>query len=99
VSYLNRFLSADTIVPNPANPQSFNRYSYTYNNPVKYTDPTGHFTQDEIMASLTDQYGADEAARIWNLWMLDLGWMNTLYLAQDGWSLWASEKGFGHFEV
>jgi RHS repeat-associated protein len=40
--YLNRFLSADTIVPNPANPQSFNRYSYTLNNPVNFTDPTGH---------------------------------------------------------
>lgn len=24
------------------NPQSLNRYAYTLNNPVKYTDPTGH---------------------------------------------------------
>ncbi len=39
---LGRFLSADTIVPEPNNPQSLNRFSYTYNNPVKYTDPTGH---------------------------------------------------------
>ena len=37
---LGRFISADTIVPNPANPQSLNRYSYSYNNPVKYQDPT-----------------------------------------------------------
>jgi hypothetical protein len=29
-------------VPNPANPQSLNRYSYILNNPLKYTDPTGH---------------------------------------------------------
>ena len=42
---LNRFLSADTIVPDPANPQSFNRYSYGYNNPVKYFDPTGHVVE------------------------------------------------------
>ncbi len=40
--YLNRFLSPDTIVPDPSNPQSLNRYSYTINNPLKYTDPTGH---------------------------------------------------------
>jgi RHS repeat-associated protein len=40
--YLNRFISADTIVPEPGNPQSFNRYSCVYNNPLKYTDPTGH---------------------------------------------------------
>ncbi|GIK54329.1 MAG: hypothetical protein BroJett014_33020 [Planctomycetota bacterium] len=34
---LGRFISADTIVPNPANPQSYNRYSYTYNNPMTHT--------------------------------------------------------------
>jgi RHS repeat-associated protein len=39
---LGRFLSADTIVPEPGNPQAFNRYAYVSNNPVKYTDPTGH---------------------------------------------------------
>ena len=39
---INRFISADTIVPNPADPQSFNRYSYCLNNPLKYTDPSGH---------------------------------------------------------
>jgi len=41
-SLLGRFISADTMVPDPANPQSLNRYSYTINNPLKYTDPTGH---------------------------------------------------------
>ena len=35
-------MQADTIVPNPANPQSLNRFSYVLNNPVRYTDPTGH---------------------------------------------------------
>jgi RHS repeat-associated protein len=39
---LGHFLSADTIVPSPADPQSLNRFSYTRNNPLKYTDPTGH---------------------------------------------------------
>ncbi len=39
---LGRFISADTIVPNPANPQSLNRYAYVLNNPVKYVDPSGH---------------------------------------------------------
>ncbi|CAG0969355.1 hypothetical protein ARNL5_01559, partial [Anaerolineae bacterium] len=40
--YLNRWLSPDTIVPDPKNPQSLNRYSYVRNNPLKYVDPTGH---------------------------------------------------------
>lgn len=39
---IGRFISADTIVPNPANPQSFNRYSYCLNNPLRYVDSTGH---------------------------------------------------------
>ena len=40
---LGRFLSADTIVPSPGNPQSLNRYAYGLNNPLKYVDPSGHF--------------------------------------------------------
>ena len=39
---LGRFLSADTIVPSYANPQNLNRFSYVTNNPLRYTDPTGH---------------------------------------------------------
>ncbi len=39
---VGRFISADTIVPEPSNPQSFNRYSYSLNNPVNYIDPSGH---------------------------------------------------------
>ncbi len=43
---LGRFLQADTIVPEAANPQSLNRYSYVYNNPLRYVDPTGHDGSD-----------------------------------------------------
>jgi RHS repeat-associated protein len=38
---IGRFASADIIVPNPADPQSYNRYSYVLNNPLKYIDPSG----------------------------------------------------------
>ncbi len=38
---LGRFLSADPFVPDPDNTQSFNRYSYVYNNPLSFTDPSG----------------------------------------------------------
>ena len=39
---LGRFISADSIVPQPGNPQSTNRYAYTLNNPLNYIDPSGH---------------------------------------------------------
>jgi RHS repeat-associated protein len=38
-----RFISPDTLVPNPTNPQSFNRYSYVRNSPLNFSDPTGHY--------------------------------------------------------
>jgi RHS repeat-associated protein/uncharacterized repeat protein (TIGR01451 family) len=44
---LGRFLSADTIVPGFANPQNLNRFSYVTNNPLRYTDPTGHMRTEE----------------------------------------------------
>lgn len=39
---IGRFLQPDTIVSNPAGPQTWNRYSYVSNNPINFTDPTGH---------------------------------------------------------
>ena len=42
---LGRFLSADIIETDLNNPQTFNRYSYVLNNPIKYVDPTGEFAQ------------------------------------------------------
>ncbi|TAK27713.1 MAG: hypothetical protein EPO21_23565 [Chloroflexota bacterium] len=44
---IGRFLIPDNIVPDPANPQALNRYSYTFNNPVRYTDPAGHDPNSE----------------------------------------------------
>ncbi|MYF31086.1 MAG: DUF4157 domain-containing protein [Gammaproteobacteria bacterium] len=40
---LGRFLRADPLVQFPSNLQSHNRYSYALNNPLAYTDPSGHF--------------------------------------------------------
>ncbi|MCP4529082.1 MAG: hypothetical protein GY833_24700, partial [Aestuariibacter sp.] len=45
---LGRFVSADTIIPDPANPQSLNRFSYVVGNPLKYRDPTGHYYCGDI---------------------------------------------------
>jgi len=38
---IGRFLSGDPVGFSPAQPQMFNRYSYTFNDPVNATDPSG----------------------------------------------------------
>jgi RHS repeat-associated protein len=38
-----RFLSADPYVAEPGFTQAWNRYSYVYNNPMSFTDPSGFF--------------------------------------------------------
>ncbi len=41
-----RFLSADTHLGEPAYTQNYNRYSYVYNNPLTFRDPTGFDCND-----------------------------------------------------
>ena len=45
---IGRFISPDTVVQNFANPQSLNRYSYVLNNPLKYSDPSGHWIETAL---------------------------------------------------
>ena len=45
---IGRFLSADPLVQAPGFTQSFNRYSYAWNNPLRYTDPSGFSAADEF---------------------------------------------------
>jgi len=48
---LGRFVSPDSIIPNLANPQSLNRYSYVLNRPLIFNDPTGHMMDDASQGS------------------------------------------------
>ena len=65
-----RFVQADTIIPNPGNSQAWDRYAYSYSNPIKYTDPTGYFSEDQIK----DFFGFEE----------DNPWGEVLKLFQKG---------------
>jgi RHS repeat-associated protein len=39
---LGKFIQPDTEISDLSNPQSFNRFSYCVNDPLRYTDPSGH---------------------------------------------------------
>ncbi|GIX22094.1 MAG: hypothetical protein KatS3mg121_0877 [Gammaproteobacteria bacterium] len=43
---LGRFLAADPFVQAPGEPGNHNRYVYVLNNPLRYSDPTGHLFED-----------------------------------------------------
>ena len=49
---LARFTQPDDIIPNFADPQSYNRYSYCVNNPLRYTDPSGHGAGEVVSDAL-----------------------------------------------
>ncbi len=53
----------DSIVPDPHDLRAWSRYSYVYNNPIIYTDPTGHhpvlYGLAILAASLFDFSGGD----------------------------------------
>lgn len=61
------------MVQNYANPQTLNRYSYCVNNPLKYTDPSGH----DVLIMLgkgTTSY-TQEGYDMWHNWAIDTGLM------------------------
>jgi RHS repeat-associated protein len=39
---IGRFIQADTIIPDPGSAKGYDRFGYVANNPLRYTDPTGH---------------------------------------------------------
>jgi len=51
---IGRFITADTIVQAPYDPQSLNRYSYCRNNPINYTDPSGHSWFSKFFKAIGD---------------------------------------------
>ncbi len=60
---LGRFIQPDPIVPQPGNPQSLNRYTYSLNNPFRYRDPTGHDPEDGsyFLLGVISQWGYNNA--------------------------------------
>jgi len=60
---IGRFISSDSIVPRPFDPQSLSRYSYCRNNPLIYVDPTGHHYGAESPGGRADFGGETVSGR------------------------------------
>ena len=77
---LGRFFSPDNYGQMPDNSQSFNRYSYCLNNPLKYTDPSGNLfgIDDAIIAfaafnmASSMMQAAFEGKNVWKAGVLSL---------------------------
>jgi RHS repeat-associated protein len=63
---IGRFVQPDTIIPSPANPQSWNRYSYVLNNPARYSDPSGHRRIEEECGMNGEDCGERVPASTWS---------------------------------
>jgi RHS repeat-associated protein len=64
-SNLGRFMTPDPLLTTlrSENPQTLNRYAYTLNNPLRYTDPTGAYEEDvheQLTTVLAQAAGFDE---------------------------------------
>lgn len=79
-------------MPSPGNPQALNRYSYGYNNPVKYIDPTGHFVL--LVGGMST--GNDEEANLdaWKVIMEQLH-LDPTHQTGEEWAFynWGNEPG------
>jgi hypothetical protein len=70
---VGRFLSPDNYVQSPDFTQSFNRYAYCINNPLKYTDPSG----DIIFTILAAVIPGAQPLLPYAIAM-DIGWMSNV---------------------
>ncbi|MGB2677250.1 MAG: RHS repeat-associated core domain-containing protein [Candidatus Acidiferrum sp.] len=58
ISRFGRFCSADPLMGDPSDPQSWNRYAYVRNDPINMTDPSGQSWLTTLLSVLIDIFSA-----------------------------------------
>jgi len=90
---IGRFISPDTVSPNQYEPQTWNRYSYCFNNPLAYNDPTGNWPPfvdkavswvDDKIVDPVQNWSADQWGRLQetNAWKLtrDMAYVGEMFV-------------------
>jgi RHS repeat-associated protein len=52
-----RMMSADPYIQDPLSSQSYNRYTYVWNNPTNMTDPTGFIAFSDLLSGFMNWIG------------------------------------------
>lgn len=65
---LGRFLTPDPFVSNAYSGQSWHRYAYVENNPLKYTDPSGFTTDENALAQSPPE--ASKVPPVLTVWVI-----------------------------
>ncbi|MEM9552698.1 MAG: RHS repeat-associated core domain-containing protein [Acidobacteriota bacterium] len=101
---LGRFLSFDPLGGNPRTPQSWNRYTYTLNNPLRFTDPRGLAPEETFFDSITvtaraERFSLDVPTWLFHNFYLDVtphfdgGRFAVSNGTFDAWSAWDTGGG------
>ncbi len=73
---LGRMLSPDPVTQAPENGQNYDRYTYAFNNPLKYTDPSGYKNDNDADIDCSDSCISNPGAS-------NVGMEEVLVVAQD----------------
>ncbi len=80
---LGVFLTRDSWPGDVRQPGTLNGYGYGLGNPLRFSDPTGHFTEEAIRNYLQQTY-KDSWGVVWGVWQRDASWLSMLGAAQAG---------------
>ncbi len=94
---IGAFISPDTIVPDPSLVIDYNRYVYARGNALRFSDPSGHYSDDEIVQHFgcgnwecVEGHFQDGGSHA-GLW----GWLYILQQAEDGYAVSSYGMTFG----